>query len=323
MNPSNTCSFGTVALLIAVALGCEAVTPSSNPRMTGTANSVAQRPEWENAAADDAPSNSPMKRITLPVDDGASDGIAVVRWQLFDNPSVLATFFKRHPPSGISPEILRRLASNGILVAEVPLSDLPKALDDLGGTYANIRAWLGQATTWHQLSEYQVRGSCATVVDGATRRFGRGTLQLLLRGWTVPLESGAVTDVEILPAFLAGAAVPGARATQRESFPSAGFFVSLKRGSALLLTGMIPNSGARSSAPGAAGSTGSTGTSAGSSAGPPVAPPPTIGELLLTRSNNEADPLPQRPCIVVIPMIPASNFLDAPFVESNSKPSPP
>lgn len=189
------------------------------------------------------------------------------------------------------------------MVAEVELTALPTALDELGGTYANIRAWLGQATTWSQLASFQVRGSLAIVVDGSTHRLTDGAIQLLLRGWTVPLESGAVTDIEILPTFLAGGEVPGARTTAREPFPSAGFFVSLQRGSALLITGTVPKSARASS-------------SHGPSAGPPVAPPPTIGELLLTRPNSDSDPLPQRPFIVIIPMIPSSNFFEDAPVES-------
>jgi hypothetical protein len=244
-----------------------------------------------------------MKHITLPVDDGASDGIAVIRWQIFDNQSVISTFFKKNPPSGVSNEIQKQLASNGFMVAEVKLSALPNALEDLGGTYANIRAWLGEATTWSQLTSFQIRGSYAVVINGSTHRLNDGAIQLLMRGWTVPLESGAVTDVEILPAFLAGGEVPGARTTAREPFPSAGFFVSLQRESVLLITGMTPKGSRESS-------------TRGPFAGPPVASPPTLGELLLTRPNEESAPIPQRPFIVLIPLISANNFFDNAPLES-------
>lgn len=296
--------------LATLTIGCAATNAPSDSSAQGTNRSTAQRPEWDSPstgnAADDAKSStskSPMKHITLPVDDGASDGIAVIRWQIFDNPSVISTFFKKNPPSGISSEVQKQLASNGFMVAEVQLSSLPAALDDLGGTFANIRAWLGEATTWNQLASFQIHGSYASVIDGSTRRFNDGTFQLLLRGWTVPLESGAVTDIEILPAFLAGGEVPGARTTVREPFPSAGFFVSLQRGSVLLITGMTPKSSRESS-------------TRGPFAGPPVALPPTLGELLLTQPNEESSPLPQRPFIVLIPLIPANNFFDDAPVES-------
>ena len=291
-------------------VGCATTNTPSDPAGQATTRSTAQRPEWDSPStgnvADDAKSstsNSPMKHITLPVDDGKSDGIAVIRWQIFDNQSVISTFFKKHPPSGISVEVQKQLASNGFMVAEVKLSALPAALDDLGGTYANIRAWLGEATTWNQLASFQIHGSYAAVIDGSTRRLNDGAIQLLLRGWTVPLESGAVTDVEILPAFLAGGEVPGARTTVREPFQSAGFFVSLQRGSVLLITGMTPKSSRESS-------------TRGPFAGPPVTSPPTLGELLLTRPYEESSPVPQRPFIVLIPLISANNFFDDAPIES-------
>lgn len=299
-----------LAALMALIVGCAATNATSESSIQASTRSSAERPEWESPstgnAAEDANSStskSPMKHITLPVDDGASDGIAVIRWQIFDNQSVISTFFKKNPPSGVSNEIQKQLASNGFMVAEVKLSALPNALEDLGGTYANIRAWLGEATTWSQLTSFQIRGSYAVVINGSTHRLNDGAIQLLMRGWTVPLESGAVTDVEILPAFLAGGEVPGARTTAREPFPSAGFFVSLQRGSVLLITGMTPKGSRESS-------------TRGPFAGPPVASPPTLGELLLTRPNEESAPIPQRPFIVLIPLISANNFFDNAPLES-------
>ena len=299
-----------LAALMALIVGCAATNTTSESSTQASTRSSADRPEWESPStgnvaedANSSTSKSPMKHITLPVDDGASDGIAVIRWQIFDNQSVISTFFKKNPPSGISNEIQKQLASNGFMVAEVKLSALPNALEDLGGTYANIRAWLGEATTWSQLTSFQIRGSYAIVINGSTHRLNDGAIQLLMRGWTVPLESGAVTDVEILPAFLAGGEVPGARTTAREPFPSAGFFVSLQRGSVLLITGMTPKGSRESS-------------TRGPFAGPPVASPPTLGELLLTRPNEESAPIPQRPFIVIIPLISANNFFDNAPLES-------
>ena len=129
-----------MATLATLTIGCATTNSSSDSSAQETTQSAPLRPEWE------SPSNSPMKQITLPVDDGTSDGIAVIRWQIFDNPSVISTFVKNHPPSQISIEDQKRLASNGFLVAEVQLSALAEALNDLGGTYANIRAWLGEAS---------------------------------------------------------------------------------------------------------------------------------------------------------------------------------
>ena len=282
------------------------------PPATSTTSKPPERPERDAVAssdgADETSSNSPLMRVTLPIDDGTSDGVAVVRWQVFDNPTVIANFFREHPPTAIDAAKDKQLANNGLLVAQVELAAIPEALAQLGGTYANIRAWLGQATDWHQLTSMPVHGSLATVINGSTRRLTDGSLQLLMRGWTVPLESGAVTDIEILPVFMAGGRVPGARATAREPISSAGLFASLPRGSALILTGMAPTSTRSSSGH-------------GPSAGPPVAPPRTLGELLLTRESDESQPIPQRPLLLIIPLLPAHHFAaEAPVDSLPAKP---
>ncbi|MSQ89932.1 MAG: hypothetical protein EXS01_00860 [Phycisphaerales bacterium] len=254
-------------------------------------------------------SSGPLKRVTLPVDDGVTDGIAIIQWQVIDAPAVISDFFQAHPFTETSRQSQEALARNGIRVAQIAYADLPTALDELGGTYANVRVWLGQATNWNQLGSLQIRGSLAVVVDGSTRRLAAGTLQLLLRGWTVPLETGAATDIEILPAFLGGGSVPGARATQRELFSSAGIFAALPRGSALLITGLPPGMGDAAS-------------TRGPSAGPPVSPPPTLGELLLTNGNTESSALRLHPIVVVIPLVSARHFPDSPPVESPAAPEP-
>ncbi len=276
---------------------------------------VVPRPEGEPAPPDpvetrgETDSPTPLIRVTLPVDDGTSDGVAVVRWQVFDNESVISTYFREHAPTAIDPTITKQLARNGLLVAELAHDEIPDALAHLGGTYANIRAWLGQATDWHQLTALPIRGTLATVVDGASRRLADGSLQLLLRGWTVPLESGAVTDLEILPVFLPGGRVPGARATLREPIPSAGLFASLPRGRALMITGMAPATARPSS-------------TRGPSSGPPVTPPRTLGELLLTRPSDDSQPIPQRPVVVIIPFQPAHHFAPAAAVDSSTREPP-
>ncbi|MSR70237.1 MAG: hypothetical protein EXS17_07825 [Phycisphaerales bacterium] len=284
---------------------------ASPPPDAMTASETVPRPERDPIIFQDLAemsSNAPLMRVTLPIADGNSDGIAVVRWQVFDNPTVIANFFHEHPPTAIDSSKIKQLASNGLLVAQVELDAIPDALEKLGGTYANIRAWLGQATDWHQLTALPIRGSLATVVNGSTRHLSDGSLQLLMRGWTVPLEAGAVTDIEILPVFSPGGRVPGARATVREPITSAGLFASLPRGSALLITGMAPKSARAQSAH-------------GPSAGPPATHPRTLGELLLTHVSDESQLIPQRPLVIIIPLLPAHHFpLDAPVDSAPTEP---
>ncbi len=298
MNANALFCTGIVAL--AFAAGCAAPADSSRSNARSSNPSTASRPDWEDPQSSTATdtavtSSTPMSSVVLPVDDGSSDGVAILRWQISDKPSVISTFFSKHTSNGLSIDVQKRLANNGVVVAQIQLADLPQALEELGGTYSSVRSWLGQATTWNQLSSYRVRGTVAAVVDGSTNRFKDGSLQLLLRGWTVALEDGAVTDIEILTSFLPGGEVPGARSTLRQAFPSAGFFLSLERGSTLLITAVAPKTTRDSSthAP---------------LPGPPVTAPPTLGELLMTRPTDSADPLPLRTCIVIIPLISSRYF---------------
>ena len=250
----------------------------------------------------------PTRDVWLPSDDGSADGVVVLRWQVPDNADAVNTFFESNKPPMLTDSAQDRLLGNGIRVAAVPMANLGKSLDSLGGTASSIRLWLGQAHAWTQVNALPVRGQCAVLIDGSTRRLAGGTLQLLIRGWTVPLEKGAVTDVELQPAFLAGGAVPGARASARESFTGAGFSVALERGTVLLVT----------SAPPRAQSAGK-----GPAAGPPVLPPATLGELLLGRQGGDRDLLRLRPVVVIAPLIADRHFADVAAVESRTESAQP
>lgn len=301
------CALAAMQLLLA----CE--TPLAAPTSgASTPTSQLQRPETtpaDDGSTDSTDGTTLITSISLPVDDGSTDGIAVLQWQVFDNPTVIEAFFEKHQPTVIAAEQLKSLTANGIACAQLPLSDVANALRDLGGTYSNIRAWLGEATQWHQLAGLTVRSSIATVVSGTTRRLKEGSLQLLLRGWTVPLESGAVVDLEVACTFVAGGSVPGARSTASELFTSAGFFASIPKGEVLIIAGM-PARSSRAT------------TSRGPSSGPPVAAPATLGELLLVAAHNESSQTPRRRVMVIVPLMSGSHFADSAPVESEQSASP-
>ncbi len=258
---------------------------------------------WSELAA-----SIPTRDVWIPSDDGSTDGVVVLRWQVPDNADAVNSFFDAHKPPMLTDSVQDRLLGNGMRVASVPIAELAASLDRLGGTASSIRLWLGQAHAWTQVTALPLRGQCAALVDGSTRRLSGGTLQFLVRGWTVPLEKGAVTDVELQPAFLAGGAVPGARASARESFPGAGFSVALERGTAMLVT----------SAPARASSVGQ-----GPASGPPVQPPATLGELLLGRQGGDRDVLRLRPIVVIAPLIANRHFAEASAVDFGGTGAPP
>lgn len=304
----------TRTALLAVVLPLACLLPACDvPQSTVEAGSrQPQRPESEPAGGDPLPAPSdgttPITEIALPVDDGSVDGLVVIQWQLFDNQTLIESFFAKHQPTVLPKESLVTLRSNGIACAQLPLAEVGEALGELGGTYSNVRTWLGEATQWHQVTATPVRGSTASVVAGQTRRLKDGLVELRLRGWTVPLEVGAVTDIEVACTYLSGGEIPGAYSTARERFASAGFFASLPRGQTLLLAGMDPKAGR-------------SGTKHGPSAGPPVAMPPTVGEMLLGGQRHDEVELPRRRVIVIIPLISKAHFTEPP-VESPSPPTP-
>lgn len=246
--------------------------------------------EWAEIAA-----SIPTRDVWIPSEDGSTDGVVVLRWQVPDEADAIHTFFEAHKPTMLTDGAQDRLLGNGIRVAAVSVKDLGKSLDALGGTASSIRLWLGQAHAWTPVNALPVRGQRAALIDGSTRRLSNGTLQLLVRGWTVPLEHGAVTDVELQPAFLAGGAVPGARASARENFAGAGFSLALERGTALLVTSAPPRAHRIGKGP---------------SAGPPVLPPATLGELLLGRQGGPGDLLRLRPIVVIAPLIADRHFAE-------------
>jgi hypothetical protein len=301
-----------LALLSCAAPPSEKGESSTRTEDTAGANARPERTSQEQwdatdvaAAWTDIAASVPTRDVWIPSDDGSTDGLVVLRWQVPDNSDAVHAFFEANKPTLLNDSAQDRLLGNGIRVAAVPMEKLGASLDSLGGTASSIRLWLGQAHAWTQVNALSLRGPCAVLVDGSTRRLSGGTLQLLIRGWTVPLERGAVTDVELQPAFLAGGAVPGARSSARETFTGVGFSVALERGTALLVT----------SAPPRALSAGK-----GPAAGPPVLPPATLGEMLLGRQGGDRDLLRLRPVVVIAPMIASRHFEGVAAVDLNHDP---
>ncbi len=283
------------ALIIASCAGPNATNPTERP------DAVVD----EGSAATETSPAAPMMRVSLPVDDGSADGIAVLTWAIDDNTAVIDHFFDQHPPTALSDEQRSGLTRSGFSVAQSTLDALPEDLVALGGTSSNVSTWLGQATQWHRVASSNVPEGAACVVNGGARRLACGTLQLLLRGWSVPLEKNAVVDLELLTAFIPGGAVPGARRTTTETFPTAGFFASLDRGQVLLITSHAPRV--------------RTASGRGPVAGPPVAPPPNVAELLLPADLAESLPSKRRVVLVIVPVMPNHLFAPTTPVDSPSR----
>lgn len=302
----NSIPHSAIALLAALgatlgSAGC-AGAPAETGRPEGTPGDAAPITE---AAAD-----MPSVRVSMPVDRGDVDGLVTLTWQVPENESVLRTWFASHEPAGADPVELARIASQGWAVAQVPLEQLPEALVALGGSFGQTRTWHGQALEWREIAGTRVEGGAAVMMGSRPARLPDGVLSLMLRGWTVPLEVGAVYDVELVPMqrMPPGAGTQSALRERTEWLAEASITLELPRGSATLIAGLAPTAkrGARPST------------------GPFAAAAPTIGEFLLVPMPDRAAALPRRTVIVLIPLI-ADAHIDpdmVPVVPSTAVPAP-
>lgn len=281
----NSLPHAAIALVAALGVAIGAVGCASAPVGSG-------RPEGEpgdSAPVTEAAAEMPSMRIAMPVDRGDVDGLVTLTWQVPENDSVIRTWFAAHEPPGTDPAELARTAAQGWAIAQVPLESLPDALVALGGSFGQTRTWHGQALEWREIAGARVEGGAAVMMGSRPARLSDGIVSLMLRGWTVPLEVGAVYDVEMVPMqrMPPGAGTQSTVRERTEWLGEASITLELPRGSATLIAGLAPAArrGARPST------------------GPFTAAAPTIGEFLLVPVGDRTSALPRRSVIVLIPLI--------------------
>jgi uncharacterized protein (TIGR00730 family) len=291
-----------VAMLVAATLVATLAVGCAAPQeVTGRPDGI----PGDAAPAPEPAPDMPSMRVTLPVDRGDIDGLVTLSWQVPENDSVLRTWFASHAPDRTDAAEAARLAAQGWAVAQVPLDALPDALVALGGSFGQARTWHGQALEWREIARARVEGGAAVLMGPRPVRLADGTISLMLRGWTVPLELGAVYDVELAPMQRTP---PGPGAATRERvqwFADASMALELPKGTATLITGLAPRA---ERAGDASASQGSRRTASGRT-GPFTASAPTVGELLLVPMADRDAALPRRTVIVLVPLI-ASSHID-------------
>ena len=265
--------------------------------------------------------------------DPSANGLECLTWSVLDDEAAIAAAFRRHGlreedpvvEAGIDREALRR---EGLRIEAVGEESLVEFLAELGGTSVALSVWHGQAVDWRELARRPVNGSLVVMTDGRARRLDAGWLRLLVRGWTLPLEDGAVSEASLelrwSPDTPEAGRVTIARPTRRpESQRLLGpFRIEIPRETCLLVLALPPEDPARSD--GLAPSrpeTDASGTRPGT-AGPPADLPPTLGEALLREPGEP----PRRTILVLRPRLPDILFpavvrIDGPSV--NGPPPPP
>jgi hypothetical protein len=112
-----------------------------------------------------------------------------------DAPGVLAA---SELPTDLAPATAESLRRNGLHLARVDPAELPEIEAGLGVANIDLTAWLGQVYSWRSLTERAIAEDQEAVsLGGGLRRLEPGTLQLLARAWSVPMEDGPRLCLEI------------------------------------------------------------------------------------------------------------------------------
>jgi hypothetical protein len=236
----------------------------------------------------------------------ASDhGLQIRQWRIADQPQVTAEVMGRFgEPVQLDPPTAEMLRRNGLRLRRVPLAHLEDLMQQLGGASMSVDSWFGQAYQWQIIATAPIRPQPTGVaIDGRTRRFVGGRMELMFRGWTVPMEEGPVMLLELLPRYNRSRAsrldqMLRRRVFEGELFTSMNVELLMEPGWAYLLMFESPSviwAGQDDSSSAATGSPRSI-----PSAGPEAVAPLTVGEILLREDTFP----PHRQVLLFVPRIP-------------------
>ena len=129
------------------------------------------------------------------------NGLEVHQWRFADEPATFATVVpSRGDDAFLDSGTREALARNGFRLVRLSPDQTSALRRDLGGVLLEREGWHGQALTWRPISSRPVGDELrAVAVDGHVRVLEPGALHLMLRGWTVQMETGPAVHLEILP----------------------------------------------------------------------------------------------------------------------------
>lgn len=292
---ANCCILGVTLLLS----GCAA--PASDPASAGQAE-----PALSPAAA------ALRDRLT-----STANGLEIRRWVVADQSTRLVNALASHlDGAAVDSMTADRLRRNGFRFLRVAVDRLESLLADIGGASYDANEWHGQVHVWRSILDRPIdAGGRAVAVDGRVQRHDRGEFRLMLRSWTVQMESGPFVHMELVPKRGANQSRNLKRllvdaAPIEESFGSVAIDVQLESGYAYILLGEPPQSQWTGIDPLVSGSTDrSTRSVAASSSrkreGPDAVAPPTLGELMLAPEQPGAN----RAVLVFIPKVAEDLYL--------------
>ncbi|GEM_PF-2226751 len=251
--------------------------------------------------------------LDRPLAGGEDDGLEVARWSVAGDDAKIRRALTRHAVRGVSLDATAdALERHGFRAAVVRDASLPSLLAELGGTTTAIAVWHGQAPDWREITSVELDDGRVVMVDGRAERLGGTTiggrsasgsgsawLRCMARGWTVPLEDGAIFELQVAPQLLSNKReFSGARNRDElrgRVFEAASIRTEMPPATALILVGTAPAHDVEDSDP--EGDTESApAVAATSRPGPPAELPPSIGELLL----SDFRAIPKRRIVLVL-----------------------
>lgn len=233
--------------------------------------------------------------LDRPRSPGEEDGLEVVRWSVADNETAIRRALARHGMRDISlGTTVEALERHGFRAAVIAEADLPKFLIDIGGTTTAITVWFGQVPSWRDAARTMLDAPRVAMISGRAERLHAGWLRLMVRSWTVPLEEGAVMDLQVAPQLVSDAPdvsdLRNRDVLRGTLWPEATVHAELPRASALVILSAPPKQDAEEDPEGPAERPDRPGV------GPEVELPPTLGEFLLT----DLEAVPHRRTVLVL-----------------------
>lgn len=254
-----------------------------------------------------APAADVLRRDGL---DPSANGLEALTWSVADDEAMIAAAFRRHAlrepdliaATGIDREALAR---EGLRIEAVPEDSLVEFLAELGGTTVALSVWHGQAVDWRELARRPAGGPVVVMSDGRPQRIDPGWLRLLLRGWTLPLEDGAVSEATLELRWSPDTPETGRVAIVRPSRLAESrvllgpYRIEIPRQVCVLIAARPSEAEAAPPRPET-----DAGATRPGGAGPPAELPPTLGEFLL----HEPGEPPRRTILVLRPRLPDMLF---------------
>lgn len=136
---------------------------------------------------------------------GLEQGLRSRQWRVVEADidteigAVIAAFGVEPPvDSGLTDDMLVRLAGNGLRIVAVPVERLPELRVALGRAAMDAETWHGEAPDWRDLAVAEIGGrGTAVAMQGRVRRWDRGSFRLRVRAWTMRMEDGPHLQMDL------------------------------------------------------------------------------------------------------------------------------